>query len=113
MTVSNTNFVTYTNNSLTRFFRLCLNTNTTSISSFPGMAPIPAGTFTMGNSIGDSDITDAVPVSVTVSLFYMDTNLVSYGLWQSVFNWAAANGYGMDGGAGQAAEQPIVQCGLV
>src|SRR5580658_1592879 len=30
-----------------------------------GMALIPMGLFTMGNSIGDSDITDAAPTSVT------------------------------------------------
>jgi hypothetical protein len=43
-----------------------------------GMALIPAGMFTMGNSIGDSDITDAATVTANVSAFYMDTNLVSY-----------------------------------
>jgi len=105
--LNGTNFVTYTNNSLTRFFRLWLNTNTTSSSSFPGMALIPAGTFTMGNSIGDSDITDANPTNVTVSVFYLDTNLVSFSLWQSVYNWAATNGYGMDSGAGQGVNQPV------
>lgn len=105
VTVNNTNFVTYTNNSLTRFFRLCLNTNT--VSGYAGMTLIPAGTFTMGNSIGDTDITDAAPVSVTVSLFYMDTNLVSYSLWQSVYNWATNAGYSLNGGAGLGANQPV------
>ena len=45
-----------------------------------GMALIPAGSFTIGNSIGDSDITDAFPTNVTVSGFYMDVNLVSLGV---------------------------------
>ena len=58
------------------------------------MALIPAGWFTMGNSIGDSDITDANPTNVYVSAIYMDTNLVSYSQWQSLYNWAATNGYG-------------------
>ena len=108
VTVNSTNFVTYTNNSLSRFFRLYLNTNTATTSSLPGMALIPAGTFTMGNSIGDSDITDANPTNVTVSAFYMDTNLVSYSLWQSVYNWATSVGYGfVDSGAGLAANQPV------
>jgi hypothetical protein len=41
-----------------------------------GMVLIPAGSFTMGDNLdGDSD---AVPIGVTVSAFYMDTNLVSY-----------------------------------
>ena len=35
-----------------------------------GMALIPAGTFTMGDTL-DGD-TDASPTSVTVSAFYMD-----------------------------------------
>ena len=73
-----------------------------------GMALIPAGVFTMGNSIGDSDITDANPTNVTVSAFYMDVNLVSYGQWQSVFNWATNNGYGFANvGAGRAANNPV------
>ena len=78
VTLNNTNFLTYTNDSLTRFFRLSLNTNI--VSGYAGMAQIPAGAFTMGNSSGDRDITDAGTVSVNVSAFYMDTNLVSYRL---------------------------------
>jgi formylglycine-generating enzyme required for sulfatase activity len=106
VTVNNTNFVTYPNNSATVFFRLWLNTNT--VSTFPGMAMIPAGAFTMGNSIGDSDITDAVPVNATVSLFYMDTNLVSYSLWQSVYNWATSAGYVIStNGTGLGANEPV------
>jgi formylglycine-generating enzyme required for sulfatase activity len=60
-----------------------------------GMALIPAGPFTMGDTLdGESD---AIPaVTVNVSAFYMDTNLVSYGQWKSVYNWATNNGYGFD-----------------
>ena len=105
VTLNNTNFLTYTNNSLVRFFRLSLVTNTT--SGLAGMALIPAGSFTMGNSIGDSDITDANPTNVMVSMFYMDTNLVSYSLWQSVYDWATNAGYGIDGGSGLGANQPL------
>jgi formylglycine-generating enzyme required for sulfatase activity len=73
-----------------------------------GMALIPAGAFTMGNSIGDADISDATPISVTVSAFYMDVNLVSYSQWQTVYNWATSHGYGFDSaGAGKAANQPV------
>ena len=46
-----------------------------------GMALIPAGEFTIGNSIGDNDITDAKPTNVYVSAFYMDVNLVSSNQW--------------------------------
>jgi formylglycine-generating enzyme required for sulfatase activity len=75
----------------------------------PGMAFIPAGSFTMGNSIGDSDITDANPTNVYVSAFYMDVNLVSYSQWQSVYNWATNTGYVFSPGAGlgRAANQPV------
>ena len=59
----------------------------------PGMTLIPAGVFTMGNSIGDTDITDAAPTNVTVSGFYMDVNLVSLSQWLSVYKWATNNGY--------------------
>src|ERR1035438_5739842 len=73
-----------------------------------GMVLIPAGSFTMGNSIGDSDITDANPANVSLSAFYIDTNLVSYSQWQSVYNWATSHGYGfVNAGAGKAANHPV------
>jgi formylglycine-generating enzyme required for sulfatase activity len=50
-----------------------------------GMALIPAGTFSMGDSLdGESDATMPT-TNITVSAFYMDINLVSYAQWQSVF----------------------------
>src|ERR1017187_532128 len=72
-----------------------------------GMALIPAGTFTMGDSL-DGEI-DATPtVSVTVSAFYMDTNLVSYSQWQTVYNWATSQGYGFDNeGSGKTNTHPV------
>jgi len=75
----------------------------------PGMALIPAGSFTMGNSIAaDTDITDAAPTNVTVSAFYMDVNLVSWSQWQSVYYWATNHGYGfVNAGAGKAANHPV------
>jgi formylglycine-generating enzyme required for sulfatase activity len=71
-----------------------------------GMAFIPAGIFTMGDTLdGESD---AIPTNVTASAFYMDTNLVSFSQWQSVYNWATTNGYGFDHpGAGKAANHPV------
>jgi len=73
----------------------------------PGMAFVPAGLFTLGNWIGDSDITNATPTNVYVSAFYMDINLVDYNLWLSVYNWAVSNQYGFDNvGAGEATNQP-------
>jgi formylglycine-generating enzyme required for sulfatase activity len=74
-----------------------------------GMSFIPAGVFTMGNSIGDSDITNANPMNIYVSAFYMDANLVSLSQWQSVYNWATNNGYGfIHAGDGRAANHPAV-----
>jgi len=105
VTINTTNFLTYTNNSLTRFFRLYLNTNTTSIT---GMALIPAGTYTMGDVTDTNQNGDAAPVSVTVSAFYMDTNLVTYSLWQSVYNTAVSAGYVfVNSGSGQGPNHPV------
>ncbi len=70
------------------------------------MANVPAGSFTMGDTLdGESD---AIPITVYVSAFYMDANLVSYSQWQGVYNWAIANGYAFDyAGAGKAANHPV------
>jgi formylglycine-generating enzyme required for sulfatase activity len=70
------------------------------------MALVPAGSFTMGDTLdGESD---AVPVSVTVSAFYMDTDPVSYSQWQMVYNWATNSGYGFDhAGSGKATNHPV------
>jgi formylglycine-generating enzyme required for sulfatase activity len=72
-----------------------------------GMAFIPAGSFTMGDTLdGESD---AVPIGVTVSAFYMDKNLVSYSQWQSIYSWATSHGYGfVHAGAGKATNNPVV-----
>jgi formylglycine-generating enzyme len=106
VTVSSNLTVTITNTAKTMFFRLAMATNV--LPNTAGMILIPAGVFTIGNSIGDSDIPDATPTNVTVSAFYMDTNLVSYTLWQSVYNFATNNGYGfVNTGAGKAATHPV------
>jgi formylglycine-generating enzyme len=72
-----------------------------------GMAFIPAGVFTMGDTLdGESD---AVPVTnVSVSAFYMDVKPVRYIQWQDVYTWAKNIGYGFDhAGAGVAANHPV------
>lgn len=75
----------------------------------PGMVLISAGAFTMGNSItADTDITNANPVSTTVSAFYMDVNEVTLSHWQSVYYWATSNGYAFTNvGAGKGANHPV------
>ena len=71
-----------------------------------GMAFIPTGSFTMGDTLdGESD---AMPTNVTVSAFYMDTNLVSYTLWINVSQWATNHGYSFYAGVGsKAANHPV------
>lgn len=75
----------------------------------PGMVLIPAGEFTMGNSVAaDTDITNAAPVSTTVSPFYMDVNEVTLSQWQSVYYWAADNGYtDLPAGTGKGPNHPV------
>ena len=72
-----------------------------------GMTLIPAGIFTMGDTLdGESD---AIPTNVTVSGFYLDVNLVSYGRWLDVYSWATNNGYAFNNaGAGKAANYPVL-----
>ena len=81
--------VSVTNSSAVRFFRLSLVPPTSD-----GMALIPAGSFTMGDTLdGDNGDNDAIPTNVYVSSFYMDTNLVSYTLWTNEYQWATNHGY--------------------
>jgi formylglycine-generating enzyme required for sulfatase activity len=84
------------------------NISATAVTAFPiGMVLVPAGSFTMGDSL-DAEA-DAIPtVSVTVSGFYMDTTLVSWSQWQSVYIWATSHGYTFDdAGTGSAPNQPV------
>ena len=72
----------------------------------PGMVLIPASAFTMGDSL--DGLGDAVPISTTVSAFYMDVNEVSLSQWQSVYYWATSNGYTFThAGAGKGANHPV------
>ncbi len=96
--------VTITNTPPARFFRLIQIPTVTA----DGMALIPAGGFTMGNSIGDADITNAATVNANLSPFYMDTNLVSSNQWQAVYNWATNHGYGfVNAGLSKTANNPV------
>jgi formylglycine-generating enzyme required for sulfatase activity len=89
-----------------RFYRLETSGSSNQSSVPSGMTLIPAGPFLMGDSVdGESD---APTSTVTVSAFYMDTNLVSYSLWQQVYQWAATNGYSFDAaGSGIASNYPV------
>jgi len=70
-----------------------------------GMVLIPAGAFTMGDTL--DGLVNAIPVSVTLSAFYMDVHEVSWSQWQSVYFWATNHGYALTAGAGKAANHPV------
>jgi len=75
-----------------------------------GMVLIPEGAFTMGNSVAaDTDITDADPVSTTVSAFYMDVTEVTLSQWQVVQQWATlVGGYtALAAGSGKDGDHPV------
>src|SRR5665213_245798 len=86
-----------TNSAPSGFFRLQPTTTPA------GMALIPAGWFTMGDTLdGESD---AIPTNIYVSAFVMDVNLVNYGLWTNVYAYATSQNYnivhaGVNGGTG-------------
>lgn len=72
-----------------------------------GMAFIPAGSFQMGESLGDGYSWELPVHSVYVSAFYMDRTEVTKALWDEVYAWAITNGYSFDSGAqGKAANHP-------
>jgi formylglycine-generating enzyme len=86
-----------------RFYRVA-------VAAPTGMALIPSGAFTMGNCMNTNEgAADELPLhTVEVSAFYVDTNLVSYALWQRVYQWAITNGYSFDNaGSGKATNQPV------
>jgi len=104
------NAVVVTNSEPSGYFRLLAETNTTA-----GMVLIPAGSFLMGNYLfyntatNDPDIPDAKPTNVYVSAFFVDANLVSYGQWQAIYDWATNNGYGFtNAGSGRGNNYPAV-----
>ena len=68
---------------------------------------IPAGSFTMGRTSGDTD-SDAPPLTVNVSAFYMGRYEVTKAEWDEVRTWAVANGYtDLATGAGKATNHPV------
>ena len=72
-----------------------------------GMVFVPAGSFTMGDSLdGESD---ALPLhTVYVSALYMDQYDVTSNLWNTVYQWATNHGYHFDPTAsGKAANHPV------
>jgi len=91
-----------------RFYRvLALGTNS---PVPPGMALIPAGSFTMGNCMDPNEgFSNELPLhTVHVSAFYMDKYLVTKSLWDTVYQWAIGHGYSFDYvGSGKGASHPV------
>jgi formylglycine-generating enzyme required for sulfatase activity len=88
-------------------------TGTSTIATV-GMAEVPAGNYQMGNSTPSSETRhreqpEELPVhSVYVSGFYIDQYEVSKSLWDSIYNWATANGYSFShSGSGKADNHPV------
>ena len=74
----------------------------------PGMARIPAGSFTMGDTFSEAGSTGLPLHSVYVSAFYMDKYPVTKALWDEVYRWALTNGYDFDqAGDGKATNHPV------
>src|ERR1019366_2065518 len=92
--------------SVPMFYRVLGVAQGTNSAPPPNMVLIPAGSFTMGDTL--DGLYDAIPTNVYVSVFYMDINLVSYSQWQVVYNYATSHGYTfINAGAGKAANHPV------
>lgn len=77
--------------------------------SAAGMVLIPAGSFEMGDTLGE--LFAAQPAhTVGVSAFYMDSYEVTKALWDEVASWASANGYDIkpEDASGKAVDHPVV-----
>ena len=73
-----------------------------------GMALIPAGSFTMGDTLNDGWSGELPTHTAYVSAFYMDKTEVTKALWDSVYTWAVAHGYSFDSvGSGKASNHPV------
>jgi formylglycine-generating enzyme required for sulfatase activity len=77
----------------------------TAVTTPADLALIPAGSFTMGDSLDGYG--NAPPVTVNVSAFFMGKNEVTKALWDEVRTWGASNGYtDLAVGAGKATNHP-------
>ncbi|MCX6875624.1 MAG: SUMF1/EgtB/PvdO family nonheme iron enzyme [Verrucomicrobia bacterium] len=84
-----------------RYFRV-----STDVPPPLGFSLIPAGAFTMGDSL--DGISDAPTRTVTLSAFYMGQKAVTKAEWDVVKAWAVSNGYtDLAVGAGKATNHPV------
>lgn len=72
-----------------------------------GFALIPGGSFAMGRTSGDTD-SDAPPITVIVSPFYIQKTETTKAQWDDVRAWAVNNGYtDLAAGVGKASNHPV------
>jgi formylglycine-generating enzyme required for sulfatase activity len=82
-----------------------LTASDTFVFTVTGMALIPAGAFTMGDSFG---LGDAPTRTVTLDAFYMGKYEVTKAEWDEVRTWGLANGYtDLAVGSGNASNHPV------
>ena len=73
-----------------------------------GFALIPAGSFQMGDALGDGYSAELPVHTVQVSAFYMAKYEVTKALWDEVREWGASHGYtDLPTGGGKAANHPV------
>lgn len=83
------------------------------VSDFMPLVPaaaslIAGGTYTIGNVIGDSDITDNPVREVILSAYYMAVNDITKAQWDTVRSWGGSNGYtDLVYGEGKASNHPV------
>jgi len=90
--------------SVPMFYRVHGLTGTNSTPA--GMVFIPAGSFTIGDTVDAARI--AAPTNVYVSAFYMDASPVTSNLWATVYAYATNQGYLFDNTVlAKAADHPM------
>ncbi len=73
-----------------------------------GMVLVPAGSFIMGDTLGDGWVNERPTHTVSVSAFYLDRNEVRQALWDEVYQWAVGHDYRFDNpGLGKAENHPV------
>ncbi len=73
-----------------------------------GMALIPGGSFTMGDTLNEGAADELPTHPVTLSAFYADKYEVTKALWDEVKTWAIGHGYSFDNdGAGLGSDYPV------
>jgi formylglycine-generating enzyme required for sulfatase activity len=80
----------------------------TADDSLTYVALIPAGSFTMGDTLNDGWAGETPAHTLHVGTFYMDRLEVTKALWNTVYQWATNNGYTFDStGGGKATDHPV------